>query len=975
MNLNYTKTILTILLSTILLSTQAQIISADASLYEVKFKLDEIEFLKSEVVSNPLMIKNKSSQPTTITLDVSYPPNWRIIGTRKNEVTIPANDSIYIPLRFIPAGGIGGNTKYAINAMIRNTDGYPVGVSQFFCFTKKILKWEMEIGPADKIYFRNDEDEADFDLTLKNTGNQAADFQVTLNGGTREDLVLRDTLGNIIRRPTYTLPLKASADTTLKFNVSPAQFSRNFRTVSLTSHRPLSITQERRFRYYAISEEAKDIDGGSFKRGTKMDFVRLANENEVSPYGSDHLPLTVEAQVQNILSDYSIMSLNLMGAKQIDADSRLVYFTQFFFSQNFFNTELLDNVPWYVGYFEPKWDVQLGMVNGRAIGTPSAGKGITGSYQILKKHRIGAHLTRSPNLNNGRYTNYGLFHEYEGDGNFRVTSSISRSQDDQLKRDINVISTRVSKRIAQGHNISLMGAYSYSSYRDTSITHDGYRLGITYSGSMIDRRLRENLSARYSSPRFGTSNSELISINNRTSYSLSQNWDILLLNNFNQSKRYTMLFTDSTQNSFSTFTNRLSFVTRTDVGTFQPGVYYDITEQPFFTNHSRGISFNYNKFDFEKNTLFTTTIQAGYNNPLNFPEIKEYFTARWSMLARVRTMTLNMRYMYGPSNPLMLQTVFAQANYPKQFRASLQHQYMFKNTRFIVQSSGSYAYNNQMKSHSIGAFPELFYFSTTGWRFSVRTQYSWVSSDVRGVTSSLNENLGLQLPDNGPTTSTAFRVGVTVRKEFGIPIPFSKAKNHDTDVLAFYDLNGNGTLDNDEPLIENVVVRIGKEEVITNIKGKASYKNLPQGKYGVEIIPLDSPEGWFPDVTDSVDIFTSGMFYVPFVRGIKVEGQVMIDLDKLTTGVNEAFDLSHIKITATNGKSYHTLTDVKGNFEFYLPNGGYTITLDENVLTDKYRLMQNDIKVKLSNDLENMFITFMVVEKRRKVNVKKFGVE
>ena len=967
--------LLALLLTFFTMGAQAQIISADASQYEVKFKLDEIEFLANEVVSNPLMIKNISPRETTVTLDVSYPPSWRIIGVKKTEITIAANDSIYVPLRLIPSGGIGGNTKYAINAMIRNTDGYPVGVSQFFCFTKKVLKWEMEVGPSDKIYFRNDEDEADFDLTMKNTGNQAADFQVTLNGGTREDLLLRDTLGNIIRRPTYTLPIEAGEDTTLKFNVTPAQFKRNFRTVSLTSHRPLSLTQERRFRYYAISEEAKDIDGGSFKRGTKLDFIRLANEQEVSPYGSDHLPLIAEAQVQNILSDYSVMSLNLTGAKQIDQDSRLVYFTQLFFSQNYFNTQLLDHTPWYVGYFEPKWDVQLGMVNGRAIGTPSAGKGITGSYQILPKHRIGAHLTRSPNLTDGRYTNFGLFHEYEGDGSFRISSSLSRTQDDQLNRDVNVASTRISKRIAQGHNISLMGAYSYSTFRDTSVVNTGYRLGATYSGSMIDRRLRENLSARYSSPRFGTSNSELISINNRTNYKLNDAWDILLMNNFNQSKRYTQLFSDTAQNSFSTFTNRLSFVTRTAVGTFQPGLYYDVTEQPFYTVHGRGISFNYNKFDFEKNTLFTTTIQAGYNNALNFPEIKEYFTARWNMLARVRTMTLNMRYMYGPSNPLMLQTAFARNNYPKQFRSSLQHQYLFRNSRFVLQSSGSYAYNNQMKSHSIGAFPELFYFSTTGWRFSVRTQYSWVSSDVRAVTAQLTENLGIQLPDNGPTTSSAFRVGVTVRKEFGIPIPFSKAKNHDTEILAFYDLNGNGVRENDEPLIENVVVRLGKEEVITNIKGEAALNNMPQGKYGLDIIPLDAPEGWFPDVTDSVDIFTAGMLYVPFVRGIKVEGQVMIDLDKLTSDVNETFDLSHIKITAVNGKAYHTLTDVNGNFDFYLPNGEYTITLDENVLTDKFRLMQNDIKVKLSNDLENMFITFMVVEKRRKVNVKKFGVE
>ncbi|MDA0714308.1 MAG: hypothetical protein O3B83_03490, partial [Bacteroidetes bacterium] len=348
-------------------------------------------------------------------------------------------------------------------------------------------------------------------------------------------------------------------------------------------------------------------------------------------------------------------------------------------------------------------------------------------------------------------------------------------------------------------------------------------------------------------------------------------------------------------------------------------------------------------------------------------------TASWSMLARVRTLSLNMRYAYGPSNPLMLTSAFAQNNYPKQFRTSLQHQYMFKNNHYVLQSAGSYAYNNQLQSHSIGVFPEMFYFSNTGWRFSVRTQYNFVSTDVRQATSAIAEALSLPLNDTGPSVSSSFRVGVSVRKDLGIPIPFSKSKNHDTEIIAFYDLDGNGLQSNDEPLIENVVIRMGKDEVITNIDGTSLLMNMPQGRYGLTVIPLDAPKGWFPDVPDSVDVLTKGTLFIPFVRGIKVQGRVMIDLDKLTSDKSHNFDLSHIKICATNNKSYFTLTDMNGNFDFYLPNGDYTITFDENVLSDRFRIMQNDIKVSLSNDLENMFVTFMVVEKRRKVDIKKFG--
>lgn len=941
--------------------------------FEVNFVIPEVEFKQNEIVSNPIRVVNRGTTAVQLSLDISAPPGWTLLKVNRRDFNLAAGDSIFIPTRLIPKGKVEGNTKYAINAMIRTQEGFPVGVGSYFCFTKKVVKWEMKVGPSEKVYFKNGEDEATFDLNLTNKGNYSQDFQMTLDGGQREDLLLLDTLGNIVRHPSYTLSLDEDEDTTMSFMVRPVQFKRNYRTVSLLSHLPFTLTQEKRYRYYAISEEAKDIDSSSIKRGTKIDFIRLGNELTVSPYGSDHLPLNVEARFQNVLSDFTVMSLNMNGLKQLDEERRLVYFTQLFLSQNFYNRELLDKTPWYVGYFTDRWDVQLGNVNGRSIGMPATGKGITGSYKINSEHRVGGHFTLNPGFQDDRIRSYGVFHDYFGKKNFRVSSSLSRSEDKIANRQSNVASTRVSARLAKGHNLSLMGSYSLSSFDDTSYTRTGYMLGATYSGVMAERRLRTSTNVRYSNPTFGLSTSELLTINNRSSYTINDTWEAQLLNSYNHNERYTDIFSDSIYSEFTTFNNRLNFAARTDVGVFQPGVFYNIQEQPLFTLHSRGLGFNYNKFNLKNNTLFTTSIQAGYNNPLQYSEIKEYFTARWSMLARVRTMSVNLRYNYGPSNPLLLTTAFSQFAYPKQFRGSVQHQYMFQNSRFILQSSATYSYNNQLLSHSMGLFPELYYFSSTGWRFSVNASYNYITSNVAEATRELNQNQGLQRSNIEPTRTSNMRMGVSIRKEIGIPIPFSKQQNHNLEFISFYDLDGDGIHDKDEPTIENVVIRLHKEEVLTNINGEARMKNLPGGDYYMMIQALDAPEGWFPEVPDSLQVIADMEVAIPFVRGIKVSGQVMIDLDQRTVAADEKFDLTNIKVAANNGKAYHTLTDFDGKFEFYLPNGDYTITLDENIMSDKYRLMQNDIPVTLSNDLESMFITFFIVEKRRKVKVKKFG--
>jgi hypothetical protein len=134
-------------------------------------------------------------------------------------------------------------------------------------------------------------------------------------------------------------------------------------------------------------------------------------------------------------------------------------------------------------------------------------------------------------------------------------------------------------------------------------------------------------------------------------------------------------------------------------------------------------------------------------------------------------------------------------------------------------------------------------------------------------------------------------------------------------------------------------------------------------------------EGWFANLPDSISILNTGKLYIPFVRGVKVYGDVILDRQKIAIAdKDKIFDLSRIKIVASNtdGKVFTTLTDIDGHFEFFLPNGDYTLTMDESILGTKYKISRNNIPLTLEATQDALYMSFYIVEKRRKVKVKSF---
>ncbi|MBE7441026.1 MAG: hypothetical protein HS119_01040 [Flavobacteriales bacterium] len=940
------------------------------------FNSKNIELKQGEIISNVLKVYNNSRENIKFTLDLIYPGSWQQLNDASTEYEAIVGDTIYIPIVLIPNKLINGNTEVIINAFLINLDKQQIANNYFNLRTKKKISWDVQVEPSNTFYFKNGETTKDFVYRIENTGNYKQDIFVNYST-LRGDLMLNDTNDLIIKNPNFTMSLESHEDTTLKYRASIiTDRERNFRKIPINTYIPNTNLYYKKYSLYVNSSEPKGVDETTFKKGNKVDFVKLPNETKVEEFGYPHLPLIVEATAQNLLDVNSFMSLNMRGFKQLNQRASLSYFAQLNYNQNYYTNNFLTNSPWYVGYFDHNKTIEVGQISGNVIGITGYGKGIKASYSYLQKHKTGVFYVKSPGFfGQVRTESYGLFHTYTHNEYFNVTGKFGRQTSYISNKSINSFSLLPNFNIQRRHFFSFVGALTArEDYNPTTSNKPfyGYLIGGNYSSQFLEKKLRVNLGSRFNDRNFSTGAFQRFSINHRTSYNINDKWDTYLSNNYQNLQTYNT-FTNLPGFKQEMLFNNLVFSTRTNRGSYQPGIYYDYRDYLANRIHARGITFRYSTYNFLQNMLASAFIKTGYSLPIDFEERKNYYTFEFSSLLRYKVWNFSTRYNYGALST----TAFQNQNYkgitPQMVRLSLQNQHQFKNKHLVLESNLVYNYSNVFKTHSIGLFPEIFYFTNSGWRFSIRGNYAINTSNYGSVYST--DTLVIASYDERERDFVQnFTLGATVRKEFGIPIPFIKKMAASVNFISFYDINGNGFKDKDEPSIENVVVRMGGKEVLTNNKGEADIKNIPMQTYPLFVKSLDDLTGWFPNAKDSIQIIANAVHYIPFVRGVKVYGDVVLDRQKIAVAdTSKPFDLSRIKITATNGQTFNTLTDIKGKFEFYMPNGDYIITMDESILGNKYKLTRNNIPITLKNTQDGVYVSFYIIENRKKVVVKEFG--
>ena len=938
----------------------------------------EVVLEDGQIVSNVLRVYNPSDRPRSFRVEVTEPTGWRSLVKSDQFRELRVGDSAFIPIRLIPSRSTAGS-RVIINALVFTGEEQQVAQAFFYAVYPKKSSWELDVPEGRKVYFPNGATELDFRTWLHNSGTGEEDIFVHWQP-IGEGLALVDSNGNELGEYAETITLSNGQDTTLPFTVRTVQGERNFRNVSIISHRPDLQTESRRYSVMVRSSEPLTSDSVGYSRATRVEFLSLPNATSVQDYGTPVMPLVVEAQYQNILGQQSIMALNLNGMKPISQDAHLVYFSQFMFRQNYINN-VLEGAPWYVGYFDPSYTFEIGTVNGAMPGINTAGRGIRAGWHPTREHRIAAFYVRSPYLRNPTQQSFGLTHEARMGKYGNFTTSVGRNVNDPLDQTTDVASATMGFTIKRNHFLSFNGAYSSrrrSFGTDSTLNRSGYLAGANYSAHFFNRKLAFSLGGQYNSRFFGAGNMIHTTGNSRLTYRFSDRWDAYLTSTFLEMENYGLdLVSDTVLVGNRQWINNLVFNNRTEWGTFQPGLYYNVLERSDFQTHSRGLSLRYSNMDFTRNFLFTMFAMGGYDDPLHLPEVADYFTFRLNLLMRRRTLTLNASYQYGALSSGALDYQVEQGITPQFARLSLNHQYLFRDRHFVMENGGFYTFNNQFSSHSIGYYPRIYYFSNTGWRFELQFGWTLSSNNYQSAIDAIQFPLAPSSSEgNGAQVSNNFTFGAGVRKEFGLPIPFAKAKAANAPFKVFYDLNGNGIRDAEEPPIENVVLNIGGHEIITEASGEALIRNIGHGAYSLMVIPLNPPEGWFANVEDSILVGFQDVHYIPFVRGVKVEGNVIVNRQRIAAVDQKPLDLTNIKITATEkstGRSYGALTDLEGNYHFYLPNGTYILSMDESILGKRLSLAQNNFEVTLDGDIESVYTSFYIAEKERKVKVKTFN--
>lgn len=931
-----------------------------------RFVKSVVEFQKGELIANVFIVTNNLSEKQKFYIDFTIPTEWKVIAKNHKLFELEPGDSIIVPVHIIPREKFKGNTRFMFYAFLTDEKGKSLGMNYFYGLIKREIRWALTVS-ENKYYIPNNTTSIPFSIGLINESTDEQDLFLTSNT-VRKDIQIKDS-SNIkeIKFPlTFTLP--AFADTQFYFTFNKYKEPRNFRLLDVEDYRPYSIGEAKKYKIHFNSLSPNPTENKKFRAGNSIEFIELSDNWEVNRYNSLTIPLIVDANIFNVLGDQPMMSVFLRGDMYLKDSSLLLYQTQITYFSNYFTTIPYENAVYSLSYFHKKFYVTFGYANSGLLGTYQNGKGIKGEYYIRRNHRFGAFYIASPELFKimPKIYSYGLSHNFENKI-IRTATIIGRNTNQQNKTTINAANTNIAIKAIKNHSFGIRLGGTYSVREDTAITKTGYMLGTYYSGSPFKNIWNIHLNGNYSSPNFGIFNYDRYTANMSNKVVIKKNYQLMLQNNF---YRYKMMQSNILYTNYQ-LNNQLNFSKTIRSNLFyNPFLFYNVSRAINFDVHSRGLGLNVSNYQLENNTRYFFNIRSGYNRAIDSLN-KDFFFTQSAFFIQLRTLSFMLRYTLGNLN-FSKQSFYVQnRKNPQTIGISSRYQYQFKNPSFIYQQLASYSYNT-LSGNQINFSPELLYFSKTGWRFRIFTEINFAKDNRNRLP---DYYYFMNNPENEikePEWNHHIYLGMGIRKEFGIPVPFVKPTHATITFKAYYDVNGNGKKESNEAVLENIVIRVHSWEVMTNEKGECQLVNVPLGYYPITAFSIFDLKGWFPNISDTININKTKVFDIPFTRGVKITGKVFIQRDPNSPSADFKLDVSRIKIVASNHKTYTALTDKNGYYELYLPAGKYTLSMDESILGNRLQLMQNHFELNIDDKFDNLFIPFYIVEKSRKIKVIRF---
>jgi hypothetical protein len=956
-----------------------------------EFLYAEVEYKEIAVMTNVLKVKNNNGKTYTFNVTVNLPGGWKTLNNGDKEYTLNPNDSVYVPIRVITSDKKAkGGTKYNIAVYINTNEGKQMAYARFLAGRPKVSNWQMQVLPRPRIYMLNGENSADFQINLANEGDEPQDVLVSMKK-IGKDFLVKDTTGKLVKKNYFETTLAPYSDTTMSFKVQIQEKVRNQKRIDQWGYNPAALEREKRYGLFLRANEVSLVKSASNQKNKKIDFLKLSNNidfvklNNTSNTGagSNTIPLTVFANINNVLGQQPMMMLSFQGNAQTGKYSSLNYqfqtgFSYFKYSNEFLTDRLVGNAT----YNFKKGYVGIGSAIGASItrGLSVGGRGLIGGYQLNKNHLVTAVITRQKVIGVSNRNVYGL--GYVGNMRFlriKTNANILTNSSNQL---IGYgLFSNLNFRLPKQINFGVFGFYTSvnpNSLLNLNILGSGFNLGKNFKKYSTALNVNYNFNSN-------TGLSSNLFFQNLSAYLLNQfnfkkGRSISLLNSYMIFARTNSFLADSSGSVI--FNNMVTYIPKASSSkiNWTPAAFFNYNKYLIDTLVTGGAQFNISKSDFEKNWFAGGNLRLAYNQLLNNKALGTFFTSQVNAFVRYKVWNAMAMYNYGPiaaggiSNTLKNDKIYSQM-----LRLTLGHQYQFKNNHFVWENNPTYMYMNTIKRHNFSIFSQLFYFTNNGFRFSVNMNLNVFSGlSYKYNYSGTTNNVQIEELDKR-TITKSFNLGFTIKKDFSIPIPKRLRKNKfcDAKFVVFLDVNGNNRMDEGEVPVENVVLRMNDFEVITDDKGMASFINMAFAKYRMQVFPLVDMGSWFPNVSDSADVCGPDLMYVPFSKGVQVYGGVELDREAYSGELFDKLDISRFKIYMVDsiGRTFSSITDNKGNYNFYVPYAKYTLKFDDKVLGSSFYLAENDIKLDLTSGIESYYHNFLIIEKKRRVKKKIFNAD
>ncbi len=968
------KLLLLLIISTwIAVSVNAQ---SDAGGVEFSFVRNSKSQTVDQVASNVFKVVNNSGLDKKLILKYNIPANWKMVGEQEKGILISRGDSAFIPVRVIPDKSAEGNTSYNVGVVVSDK-GLTVGGAFYTVRINRISNWTVDI-PQKKVYFTSGSDTSTFRVNLHNKGNSTENLLLTLKPDM--DLSFSDLDGSAGQPLSREVSLAPGQDSVLVFVLRQKDDDKMLRAESPD---PQSMTTKSS----GVRIHVKETDAES-KKLTRtwnggIHAYTVPSDYDVGEALHGHIPVTIDWNTYNILKPNTYSHLSIYGDAMLKNQQSIAYYYQANFASNYLLAETYLGDYHYLGYNSKYFGAEIGNIGAPRNSYMLNGQGVR-AHANYRGHMVEGIYVRNPELfGNSRVTGYGGGYSYiQQEGLFKVNTFVQERNDEIRKVDSRLAKVESHVRINKNHFLRLeLGGSEELHYWDPTdeVKLQGYSYKLDYRGGV--KRLRYDLRAYVGSKTY-LSYRGIENYSGQLRYGFNEGYAVAA--GYNHLNYEPELYSQGEIVQQSVFTERDIYQLRFSKSNSNSSIIISPRHQEVRSAiiHSRksevGVDYRYRR---DKFFTISTKMFAGYNY-LPAYNVDDFFTARFMGNVRYRYFSANVRYYYGPYLSRE-KVVFAETgDNPQKLFANIYYDWWFGKDKFLLKTNLNYNYSTLYERSFLSTRPELYFYTESNFRFSVYGRFVTMEETRQRFSQGYYTDFE---PENIHQVNYEFGFGI--RKDIFIPAGFGK--NSDLEIIAFKDVNGNGRQDPDEPGLGNMllIVRevnedsvlqeddfaVRKYETITNAAGRAVFSNMPQGEYILKAIPLESMGGWYDGKTMHISLTGNRKLNLPLSKGGRISGQLSVEKASFTRFDNKV-NVSNIRVTAfrDNGKAFSTLTDGQGRFNLYVPSGSYVVTLNEAALGNSFSVVQNNQAAELTGLVDNINVNFYVVEKQRKINVKKF---